>query len=484
MLSVRFLLITRYLAIASHIRRRQGSRSHRGVFQLVSDVAVPRPGPRLGRVPLQRPCGDLEPGGCVSAGSGAGWRGCAFTRPPRPGCVDRWPGFSRSAKRRGGPRPGPGGGGAGCPGPGHGRPAPPPSRAGRWPDYSRRQGVGVVLAEDPAAAGQGVLVQVAGGLHLPLPCRSPARFLAERKVSGWSSPRTRRRRSRVSWSRSRAACTSPSSRRSAARLAGGGQGVGVVLAQDPAAAVQGVLVQVTGGLDLAQLRRSTARLLAAPGCRGGPRPGPGACGPGCPGAGRGRPAPRPVAQVGGQVSGGGQGVGVVLAQDPALAVQGVLVQVAGGLHFAQLAQVDGEEAGGGPGCRGGPRPGPGGGGPGCPGPGRGLRRSGPSTGAPRLGSARSPGCARGHRRAGRATAGSSSLARSWPVRVSPRASRYQHASQASPRRPGLSCSEVGGQHVRHQPRPPGPGGGIAGSPGLLAARIASVCGGWRRPGRG
>src|SRR3974377_96648 len=70
----------------------------------------------------------------------------------------------------------------------------------------------------------------------------------------------------------------------------GGQGVGVVLAQDPAAAVQGVLAQVAGGLQVAQ---------------------------------------RP--QVGGQVFRGGQGVGVVLAQDPVAAVQGVLVQVAGGL---------------------------------------------------------------------------------------------------------------------------------------------------------
>jgi hypothetical protein len=42
-------------------------------------------------------------------------------------------------------------------------------------------------------------------------------------------------------------------------------------------------------------------------------------------------------QVKSQVTGGGQGVGVILAQDLALAVQGVLVQVAGGLHLAQLA---------------------------------------------------------------------------------------------------------------------------------------------------
>jgi hypothetical protein len=67
----------------------------------------------------------------------------------------------------------------------------------------------------------------------------------------------------------------------------------VVLTQDPAAAVQGVPVQVAGSPHLAQL-----------------------------------------AQVGGQVAGGAQGVGVVLAEDPAAAVQGVLVQVAGGLRLA------------------------------------------------------------------------------------------------------------------------------------------------------
>ena len=39
-------------------------------------------------------------------------------------------------------------------------------------------------------------------------------------------------------------------------------------------------------------------------------------------------------QVGGKVSRRNRGVGVVFAQDPALAVQDVLVQVAGGLHLA------------------------------------------------------------------------------------------------------------------------------------------------------
>src|SRR5215472_12833105 len=55
------------------------------------------------------------------------------------------------------------------------------------------------------------------------------------------------------------------------------------------------------------------------------------------------------AQVGGQVGGGGQGVGVVLAQHAAAAVEGVLVQVPGGLHVAQFAQVGGQVGGGGQG---------------------------------------------------------------------------------------------------------------------------------------
>jgi hypothetical protein len=38
-----------------------------------------------------------------------------------------------------------------------------------------------------------------------------------------------------------------------------------------------------------------------------------------------------LVQVGGEAGGGGQGVGVVVAQDVAAAVEGVLVQVVGGL---------------------------------------------------------------------------------------------------------------------------------------------------------
>jgi len=52
------------------------------------------------------------------------------------------------------------------------------------------------------------------------------------------------------------------------------------------------------------------------------------------------------AQVGGEVAGGDQGVGVVGAQHPAVAVEGVLVQVAGGLHLPRRAQDIGGVAGG------------------------------------------------------------------------------------------------------------------------------------------
>ena len=79
----------------------------------------------------------------------------------------------------------------------------------------------------------------------------------------------------------------------------------MVLAEDAAAAVEVVFVQVTGGLDLAQL-----------------------------------------AQGDGQVVGGVQGVRVVLAEDAAAAVEGVFVQVTRGLELTQLAQGDGQVVGG------------------------------------------------------------------------------------------------------------------------------------------
>jgi hypothetical protein len=73
--------------------------------------------------------------------------------------------------------------------------------------------------------------------------RSLARLLAEMRVCGWSSSSTRRKRVRVSSSRSRACSYSPNARRSLARLLAVMRVLGVV-AQHPTKASQGVLVQV------------------------------------------------------------------------------------------------------------------------------------------------------------------------------------------------------------------------------------------------
>ena len=116
------------------------------------------------------------------------WRGCS----PRPGC-------------RGGPRRAPGGGGPGCPHPAPGPPDHPQVRQVDGEVVRRGQGVGVVVAEHPAAAGQDVLIQLAGRLIIPSARRSIGEVLAEAKVLGWSSPSTRRRPARVSSSSSRAA---------------------------------------------------------------------------------------------------------------------------------------------------------------------------------------------------------------------------------------------------------------------------------------
>ena len=80
----------------------------------------------------------------------------------------------------------------------------------------------------------------------------------------------------------------------------GAQGVGVIVAEDMAAALQRVLVQVTGGLRLAKR-----------------------------------------AQVGGQVARGFEGLGVIVAEDMAAAIQRVPVQVAGRLRVAQHSQIHG-----------------------------------------------------------------------------------------------------------------------------------------------
>ena len=83
--------------------------------------------------------------------------------------------------------------------------------------------------------------------------RSEARLLAEVRVLGWSSPSTRRRRARVSSSRSRARLRAhPGCAGQRARLLAEVQGVGVVVAEDPAVAGQGVFVQFPCRLVLTQ----------------------------------------------------------------------------------------------------------------------------------------------------------------------------------------------------------------------------------------
>ena len=72
------------------------------------------------------------------------------------------------------------------------------------------QGVGVVVAEHPPAAGQGLLVQLAGALEVAQVPRVTARLFTEVRVLGWSSPSTRRRPARVCSCRWRAPCRSPS----------------------------------------------------------------------------------------------------------------------------------------------------------------------------------------------------------------------------------------------------------------------------------
>jgi hypothetical protein len=69
-------------------------------------------------------------------------------------------------------------------------------------------------------AGRGAPSPCTQGLSpaSPIACRSATRPFAVRRVSGWSSPSTRRELIRVSWSSSRAASYSPSSLRSMARL--------------------------------------------------------------------------------------------------------------------------------------------------------------------------------------------------------------------------------------------------------------------------
>ena len=73
-----------------------------------------------------------------------------------------------------------------------------------------------------------------------------------RSVSGWSSPSTRRRRVRVSFWSWRACWCSPRRSQGEAEEAGRAQRFGVVLAEDSAAAGEGVVLELPGLLILAQ----------------------------------------------------------------------------------------------------------------------------------------------------------------------------------------------------------------------------------------
>ena len=67
------------------------------------------------------------------------------------------------------------------------------------------KGMGMVCAENLAAAGEGVFVQVPGRLQVAEVAQVDSEVVSGDSVSGWFSPRTRRRRARVFSSSSRAA---------------------------------------------------------------------------------------------------------------------------------------------------------------------------------------------------------------------------------------------------------------------------------------
>ena len=82
----------------------------------------------------------------------------------------------------------------------------------------REKGKGVVVTEDSALPAQRLFLEFPGLRVVPSPTRSWASWLAEVRVSEWSSPRMRRRRVSVSSSSERARWWSPSHHRFSARL--------------------------------------------------------------------------------------------------------------------------------------------------------------------------------------------------------------------------------------------------------------------------
>ena len=97
------------------------------------------------------------------------------------------------------------------------------------------EGVGGVLAPDSAAAGEGVVHELPGLSIFTEVIQGRVNWPAEARVSGWSSPRSRRRRLSTSSPSSRDCGKSPSIHQIHDELGGRGEGVGVVLAKDAAA---------------------------------------------------------------------------------------------------------------------------------------------------------------------------------------------------------------------------------------------------------
>ena len=131
-----------------------------------------------------------------------------------------------------------------------------------------------------------------------------------------------------------------------AEEAGRGEGVGVVLAQDSAAAGEGVVLELPGLLIVTQRPQDQAELAGR-----GEGVGVVVAEDSAPPAQRlflqfpGLPVVTQPEQVVGELAGGGEGVGVVLAEDSAAPGQGVFVERAGPLVLTQPPQVQRQVAG-------------------------------------------------------------------------------------------------------------------------------------------
>ncbi len=160
----------------------------------------------------------------------------------------------------------------------------------------------VIVAQDPARAGESVLAELAGLLILTQLPQGGGELVGRAQGVGVVVAQDRRVRVRASSPSWRASSYCPNSRRAAARARAAHQGMRVVVAQDPARAGEGVLGELAGLLILPQLP-----------------------------------------QGGGELVGRAQGVGVVVAQDSPHAGEGVLTELARLLVLPQLTQVDGDE---------------------------------------------------------------------------------------------------------------------------------------------